>query len=142
MLGSNEKHTQDVAVGGAILSAIPAGERWNRNLPEFKRLTEQYGPECRAFIAAEAKRRGYEYDRDLKAYRVPWKMFALRGRNVIAAGWQDGMLRVAFAGKDGAKFWRYKGVPEAEFEKLKRVPYPDKLFTTNIKNKGFKATKE
>ena len=122
-------------VWAAVLAAIPDVEVWNRNLGEFKRLTEVYGPDCRAFIVAEAKKRGYEYDASLKAYRMHWKMFALKGRNVIAAGWQGGTLRVAFASKEGARFWRYKGVPEAEFEKLKHVPYPDKIFTSNIKGK-------
>lgn len=129
-------------VWASVLSAIPDVDIWNANIPELKRLTEKYGPECRAYIVAEANRRGYEYDRNLKAYRLPWKMFAIKGRNVIAAGWQNGVLRLAFAGKGGAKFWRYKGVPEAEFEKLKRVPYPDRIFTINIKNKGYEATKE
>ena len=129
-------------VWAAVLSAIPDVQTWNRNLGEFKRLTEVYGPECRAFILAEAKRRGYEFDSSMKAFRVPWRMFALRGRNIIAAGWQDGVLRAAFAGEGGAKFWRYKGVPEAELEKLKRSPYPDKLFHTNIKTKGYEAIKE
>lgn len=129
-------------VWASILSAIPDIDTWNRNLPEFKRLTEKYGPECRAYIVAEANRRDYVYNPELKEYRVPWKMFAIKGRNVIAAGWKNGVLRVAFAGKGGAKFWLYKGVPEAEFEKLRRVPYPDKLFTTNIKNKGYEVTKE
>lgn len=130
------------AVWSSILSAIPDVETWNRNLGEFKRLTEQYGPECRAFIKAEAERRGYMYDRELRAYRIPWKMYALRGRNVIAAGWQEGVLRVAFAKDGAATFWRYKGVPEAEFDKLRRVPFPDKIFHSNIRAKGYEATKE
>ena len=134
--------TENEIVWAAILEVIPNVEVWNRNLGEFKKLTEKYGPACREFIIKEAERRGYEYDKELKAYRAHWKMFALKGRNVIAAGWQDGTLRIAFADKDGAKFWRYKGVPEAEFEKLKSVPFPDKLFHSNIKSKGYEATKE
>lgn len=64
-----------------------------------------------------------------------FKMFATRGTNLIAVGWENGTLRCAFAGKDGARFYRYSGVPEAEKEKLLKSPYPDRLFTTNIKGK-------
>lgn len=65
-----------------------------------------------------------------------WKMSACKGTNVVGVGWMDGVLRVAFAGKYySARFYRYSGVPQAEFEKLKRSPFPDRLFTTNIKGK-------
>lgn len=123
----------------AILDAIPNVGAWNVNVP---RLVRENGDEFKKFAQSEAKRRGYEFDRGMMAYRVPWRMFALRGRNIIAAGWQEGVLRVAFAGKDGAKFWRYRGVPEAEFEKLKKVPYPDRIFHSNIKSKGYEAIPE
>ena len=36
--------------------------------------------------------------------------------------------------------WSYAGVPEAEFLKLKRVPFAYRIFTTNIRGK-FTATK-
>jgi len=126
-------------VWAAILEAIPDVQRWNVNVP---RLVQENGAEFKKYAQAEAKKRGYEFDRELMAYRIPWKMYALRGRNVIAAGWQEGVLRVAFAGKEGAKFWRYKGVPEAEFDKLRKVPYPDKIFHSNIKSKGYEAIPE
>lgn len=64
-----------------------------------------------------------------------WTMQITKGTNVIAVGWRDGTLRVCFAGKNGATFGRYTGVPEAEKEKLLRSPFPDKLFFTNIKGK-------
>ena len=126
-------------VWSSILAAIPDVQAWNVNMP---RLVQENGPEFKAVAQAEAKRRGYEFDRALMAYRIHWKMFALKGRNVIACGWQDGILRVAFAGKEGATFWRYRGVPEAEFEKLKKVPFPDKIFHSAIKSKGYEAIKE
>lgn len=71
----------------------------------------------------------------LEAPKVEFKMFATRGTNLIAVGWDGGVLRCAFASKTGARFYEYPGVPEAEFIKLKTSPYPDRLFTTNIKGK-------
>ena len=55
---------------------------------------------------------------------------------LIAVGWDDGVLVCQFK---TAK-WGYAGVPEAEFVKLKRVPYAYRIFTTNIKGK-YPATK-
>lgn len=69
-----------------------------------------------------------------------FKMFATRGTNLIAVGWDrtegsTGVLRCCFASKDGPRYGKHFGVPEAEFGKLKRSPYPDRLYTTNIKGK-------
>lgn len=61
-MGNNE------SVWAAVLDMIPDVERWNRNLGEFKRLTEEYGPECRAFILAEAERRGYLWSKATQQY--------------------------------------------------------------------------
>ena len=55
---------------------------------------------------------------------------------LIAVGWDDGVLVCQFK---TAK-WSYAGVPEAEFVKLRRVPYAYRIFTTNIKGK-YPATK-
>ena len=68
-------------------------------------------------------------------------MVACKGSNVIGVGYKDGVLRVCFAGKEGPRFWRYAGVPADEFVKLSRSPYPDRLFTTNVRNK-FKGQAE
>lgn len=70
-----------------------------------------------------------------------FKMHATRGTNLIAVGWENGTLRCAFASKTGARFYKYFGVPEAEFEKLRKSPYPDRLFASNIKNK-FKSERD
>jgi hypothetical protein len=51
-------------------------------------------------------------------------------------GWDDGVLVCQFK---TAK-WSYAGVPEAEFVKLRMVPYAYRIFTTNIKGK-YPATK-
>lgn len=69
------------------------------------------------------------------AQNEPWRMYATKGRNLIGVGWRDGVLRCAFAGKDGHRFYSYAAVAEAEFNKLRRSPFPDKLFYTNIKGK-------
>jgi hypothetical protein len=74
--------------------------------------------------------------------RPKFKMYATRGHNLLGVGWDNGVLRCAFAGKDGALFGRFTGVPEAEFLKLKRSPFPDRLFSTNIRNKGYRYEKE
>jgi hypothetical protein len=55
---------------------------------------------------------------------------------LIAVGWDDGVLVCQFK---TAK-WGYAGVPEAEFVKLKRVPYAYRIFISNIKGK-YPATK-
>lgn len=58
------------------------------------------------------------------------QMRSLRGKNIVAAGWEDGRLRAQFA-KSGE--YIYAGVPEEKFVSLCRVPYPDKYFTQSIK---------
>lgn len=63
---------------------------------------------------------------------VRWEMWKTKGKNLIAAGWDDGVLRVTFKGN---RSYRYRGVPLIEWEKLVRSPFPDRLFTTNIKGK-------
>ena len=55
-------------VWDSILSAIPSVEVWNTNLSELKRLATHYGPACKAYIAAEAQRRGYLWNRTSKQY--------------------------------------------------------------------------
>ena len=57
-------------------------------------------------------------------------------KQLIAVGWDDGVLVCQFK---TAK-WSYAGVPEAEFVKLRRVPYAYRIFTANIKGK-YPATK-
>jgi hypothetical protein len=57
-------------------------------------------------------------------------------KQLLAVGWDDGVLVCQFK---TAK-WSYAGVPEAEFVKLRMVPYAYRIFTTNIKGK-YPATK-
>lgn len=72
---------------------------------------------------------------DLGSAKSGIKMFAAKGTNLIGVGWFDGTMRCAFAGKDGATFGRFAGVPEEAALKLIRSPYPDKLFSQIIKGK-------
>ena len=55
-----------------------------------------------------------------------------RGKNIVAAGYESGTLRVAF-GKSGE--YDYSGVPEDKFVSLCRVPYPDNYYSKSIKGK-------
>ena len=57
-------------------------------------------------------------------------------KQLLAVGWDDGVLVCQFK---TAK-WSYAGVPEAEFVKLRRVPYAYRIFISNIKGK-YPATK-
>lgn len=57
-----------------------------------------------------------------------------KGRNLHAIGWHNGYMVVIF--KTSRDRWVYgPQIPEVEKDKLLRVPYPDKLFTGNIKAK-------
>ena len=55
-----------------------------------------------------------------------------KGKNIYRAGYDpvDGILAVQFV-KSG--LYRFKGVPEAKWISLQRVPYPDRYFTQAIK---------
>lgn len=63
------------------------------------------------------------------------EMFHLpKARNLRDVGWADGYMLVRFRSKP--TLWIYgPDIPAEELPKLLRVPYPDKLFTQNIKNK-------
>ena len=126
-------------VWSAVLSAIPDVQTWNRNLGEFKRLTEVYGPECRAFILAEAERRGYLWSSVSKCYVHPWTVRACNhpGR-LIGVGWRSGQLAAVFAAKEGPR--RYESIsheiPAETAQKLVNSMYPDNLYKQLIKDKG------
>lgn len=70
-----------------------------------------------------------------KFHRVP------HGRNIAEVSWVQGYLLVRFSQPKGFKSDRVRlyifgpNIPEAERDKLLRVPYPDKLFTQNIRGK-------
>ena len=60
------------------------------------------------------------------------KMYGVTDKNMMAVGWFDGTLEVAF--KFGR--YRYANVPEDIFVKLRnpKQPYPNSLFTKLVKN--------
>jgi hypothetical protein len=63
----------------------------------------------------------------------PISMYGVTDPNhqLLAVGWRDGVLVCQFAKGKGS----YAGVPEAEFIKLRNVPFAYRILTTNIKNK-------
>lgn len=139
-----ERIAMSEQVWASILAAIPDVEVWNANLSEFKRLTEQYGLDCRTFVRAEAERRGYIYSKDSKCYVHPWKMIACNhpGR-LIGVGWRSGQLACVFASKNGPV--RYESVsheiPAQTAQKLVNSLYPDNLYNQLIKSKGVQMVK-
>src|SRR5208337_2503557 len=59
-----------------------------------------------------------------------------RGKNIIAGSYEpvEGILAVRFrGGKSGPTEYHYRGVPEAKWVSLKKVPFPDKFFYQAIK---------
>jgi hypothetical protein len=64
-----------------------------------------------------------------------------RAKNLDLIGWHDGYVLVVFMGR----LTRYifgPGIPESEVEKIVQNPFPDRLFSTNIRSKYkvFKVT--
>jgi KTSC domain len=97
-------------------------------------LMLERGREFTLLAAAEAKNRHYVANKQTRQYERGFDLLRVRGsrKNLEAAGWCDGVLRVRF--REG-RLYDYAGVPEEEFKKLLRVPFPDRLFSTNIKAK-------
>jgi KTSC domain len=60
------------------------------------------------------------------------KLYAVKDKNMVAVGWQDGTLVVQF--KFG--LYHYSNVPEDVFVKISnpKQPYPNSLFTKLVKN--------
>ena len=131
-------------VWASVLSAIPSVDAWNRNIGEFKRLTEQYGDECRKYIKAEAERRGYIYSKESKCYVHLWKMIACNhpGR-LIGVGFRSGQLACVFTSENGPV--RYESVsheiPAETAQKLVNSLYCDSLYAKLIKDKGIQMMK-
>jgi hypothetical protein len=139
-----ERITAKEFIWDTILSAIPDVGAWNANLAELKRLVEEWGPECKTYIAKEAERRGYMWSKDSKCYVHPWKMIACNhpGR-LIGVGWRSGQLACVFASKNGPV--RYESVsheiPKETAQKLVNSLYCDNLYNQIIKNKGIQMVK-
>jgi hypothetical protein len=60
----------------------------------------------------------------------PIKMYGVTDKNMLACGWRDGTLEIAF------RFGRYQyaNVAEDVFVTLRKVPYPNNYFTKVVKN--------
>ena len=58
------------------------------------------------------------------------KMFGVTDKNMMAVGWQEGILEIAF--RHGQ--YRYSNVPENVFLTIRKVPYPNNYFTKVVKN--------
>ena len=57
-----------------------------------------------------------------------------KAKNLHLIAWTDGYVMVQFKGKPDR--WIYgPAIPQDEVAKILRVPYPDKIFTSNIRNK-------
>ena len=108
----------------------------NRLIKPAVEARERGDAEPAKLLAAEAKRRGYVFQDG--AYKDVPPMVITKGRNLLRVGWRDGVLYATFT--SGPKIYEYPGVPHAEYFKLTRSPFPDKLFFTNIKGK-FEAAK-
>ena len=59
------------------------------------------------------------------------KLYGIRDKNMMAVGWQDGTLKVAF--RFGT--YLYANVAEDAYLKIKNNPYPNALFTKLVKSK-------
>jgi hypothetical protein len=121
-------------------AALETVEQWNSNIPS---LVRERGSEYKAFAQAEAKARGYVFDKEKVQYvEGPIPVTGTKGRNLTAVGWRDGTLRCVFEReRNNISIYTYAGVPKEEYEKLLRSPYPDRLHSTNIKGK-YACTKE
>ena len=57
-------------------------------------------------------------------------MYGVTDKNMLACGWRDGTLEIAF------RFGRYQyaNVAEDVFVTLRKAPYPNNYFTKVVKN--------
>ncbi len=62
-----------------------------------------------------------------------------KAKNLDQIGWSGGYMLVQFKGRP-MRYVFGPNIPETEFDKILANPYPDRLFTTNIRNK-FKCHK-
>ena len=136
--------TENEIAWAAILEAIPNVEVWNRNLSEFKRLTEKYGPECREFILAEAERRGYLWSADSKCYVHPWRMIACNHPvRLMGVGWRSGQLACVFNSKSGPVRYESESheIEAQTAQKLVDSLYCDSLYKKLIIDKDVKMVR-
>lgn len=91
---------------------------------------DQENREAAVMVAVKAKLMGYVANKATGKYEVPVVMKPVKGKNLRRVAWNEFGLIAEF--NNGAR-WLYRRVPVEEYEKLLRVPFADKLFTTNIR---------
>lgn len=69
---------------------------------------------------------------DLISRTVP--QFVTKAHNLDRIGWCDGYLLVRFRGRSTLYIFG-PNIPECEYDKIMANPFPDKLFSTNIRAK-------
>ena len=57
-----------------------------------------------------------------------------KAKNLDRIGWSNGYVLVQFKGRPD-RYVFGPAIPQTEVEKVIKNPFPDRLFTTNIKNK-------
>ena len=57
-----------------------------------------------------------------------------KAKNLDRIGWSNGYVLVQFKGRPDRYIFG-PAIPQTEVEKVIKNPFPDRLFTTNIKNK-------
>lgn len=57
-----------------------------------------------------------------------------KAKNLYRVGWHLGYMVVQFKGRKDLYIFG-PDIPEAEQDKILKNPFPDRIFTTNIKNK-------
>lgn len=112
----------------AIIDAAVTLEDFNNQIVRFM---PERGPLYVQMVASEAKRRGYLVEKvngeKTGRYMEPVKLVLGRADG-MKFGYQGGTLFVQFPGKD--KVYEFPEVPETDFGKLCRSPYPRGLLVT------------
>ena len=57
-----------------------------------------------------------------------------KAKNLNCIGWSNGYVLVQFKGRPDRYIFG-PAIPDSEVDKVLKNPFPDRLFTTNIKNK-------
>lgn len=117
-------------------AAIRTVAQWNRNVIPWMK---ERGDEYKRFAHAEARRRGYDFDKPSLTYSLPWHMQSVKGTNLIATAWKEGLLLCVFYRAGGNVEYVFgdedNPVPQEVKDKLVRSPFPDRLFTQIVKDK-------
>ena len=72
-------------------------ESWNRNILP---LMHSLGDEYKRAAHAVARGRNWTYSGIVEEYVQAWTMKPCQGKNLLSVGYQDGILRIGFHGKN------------------------------------------